>query len=168
VKPFGSPKKLAKDSDLRKEIPISFDVTLKDMGAFDVNTLPKMILQRLVKSIAIELQSLYRITPKDKESVEEYTAEYKKLATKVKDVQKHTLGEITEHKAGGKRQRSAEDLKNEEYAQMLGILLSKYEKFVKKDFSILQKMHSAATAEDVHRLGIEFAQECEKEIQNKK
>jgi phage terminase small subunit len=167
VKPYKSPESLAKDSELRKEIPITLEVSIQNLPAeFDLSKLPRVILQRVVKSITIELQSLYRVSPVDKQDVSEYTKEYQKLQKTCTTIQKHDVGETVERKAGTKR--SPADAKNAKYAEMLGIFLGKYEKFVKRDFSCLTEMHSATTADEVHEIGMKYATKWERELIAKK
>ena len=167
VKPYKSPDVLSKESELRKEIPITFEVSIQNLPAeFELDKLPKVIMQRLAKSITIELQSLYRTTPANKNDVSEYTKEYQKLQTKCATVQKHNVGETVEHKTSAKRSQA--DAKNAKYAEMLGIFLGKYEKFVKRDFGCLVEMHSAGTADEVHEVAMKYAIKWEHELTAKK
>ena len=101
VKPCKTPSDIPEKDDLRKEIPLRVSCNIKDVEKdFDLSKVPAVILSRFEKSVKIEIQKLYRLTPTN--DTEKYAELYKKVQAICSKPQTYTVELLPERKAGGK------------------------------------------------------------------
>lgn len=161
VKPYRTPEIIDKEDSYRKEIPLSVMVTVEDLGKTTLESVPKVILNRFAKSVAIEFQQTYRM-PGSKDE-KKYRADYDKLTKEINaKPQTFTVKEIAEKTSRAKKIDPVV-AKDAEIGRLLMIFMKDYSKqFMKDAVDINAQFELCATNEAVRTVAQTFIAKYEK------